>query len=56
MERLSDHLSDAEYAKIGLALWFNNKPEEAEEFFKQRLDSTPIFAAYIFVVCMVGIF
>ncbi|XP_037031278.1 tetratricopeptide repeat protein 39C-like isoform X2 [Bradysia coprophila] len=52
MEPSSDHLSDAEYAKIGLALWFNNKPEEAEEFFKQRLDSTPIFAAYIFVVCM----
>lgn len=53
MERLSDRLTDVEYAKKGLALWFNNKPEESEEFFKLRLDSTPIFAAYSFVVCMV---
>lgn len=53
MERFSDNLTDVEYAKKGLALWFNNKPEEAEEFFKLKLDSTPIFAAYSFVVCMV---
>lgn len=55
MERLSDRLTDVEYAKKGLALWFNNKPEESEEFFKLRLDSTPIFAAYSFVVCMVRV-
>ncbi len=53
MERLSDHVTDVEYAKRGLALWFNNRPEESEEFFKLKLDSTPIFAAYSFVVCMV---
>lgn len=56
MERFSDHLTDAEYAKKGLALWFNNKPAESEEFFKLRLDSTPIFASYSFVVCMVRLF
>lgn len=55
METFSDDLTDVEYAKKGLALWFNNKPEEAEEFFKLKLDSTPIFAAYSFVVCMVCI-
>lgn len=53
MESFGEHLTDVEYAKKGLALWFNNKPEESEEFFKLRLDSTPIFAAYSFVVCMV---
>lgn len=53
MEAPSDNLTDVEYAKKGLALWFNNKPAEAEEFFKLKLDSTPIFAAYSFVVCMV---
>lgn len=53
MDRCSDHLTDAEYAKEGLVLWFNNKPKESEEFFKLRLESTPIFAAYSFVVCMV---
>lgn len=53
MEKLSDRLTDVEYAKKGLALWFNNQPTESEEFFKLRMDSTPIFAAYSYVVCMV---
>lgn len=55
MESLNDVSTDAEYAKNGLALWFNNKPEESEAFFRLRLDSTPIFAGYSFVACMVSL-
>lgn len=46
--------SDSEYAKVGLAMWLNNAPDRAEQHFRAKLQSTPIFAGYAFTVSMVG--
>lgn len=46
--------SDSAYSKVGLAMWLNNQPDQAERHFKARLHRTPIFAGYAFIVSMVG--
>lgn len=45
---------DWQYTKEGLSFWLNNMPEKSTEHFKAKLDSTPIFAGYAFVVSMVS--
>lgn len=47
-------LSDSDYAKVGLSMWLNNAPDRAEQHFRAKLQSTPIFAGYAFTVSMVG--
>ena len=48
---------NAKYTKEGLALWLNNMPERSVEHFKAKIDeSTPIFAGYTFVICMVSLY
>lgn len=49
-----DALTDSDYAKVGLAMWLNNAPDRAEQHFRAKLQSTPIFAGYAFTVSMVG--
>lgn len=52
--RATATLSDSEYAKVGLAMWLNNAPDRAEQHFRDKLESTPIFAGYAFIVSMVS--
>lgn len=47
--------SDSDYAKVGLSMWLNNAPDRAEQHFRAKLQSTPIFAGYAFTVSMVGV-
>lgn len=49
-------VEDWQYTKEGLAFWLNNMPDKSTEHFKAKLDSTPIFAGYAFVVSMVSMY
>lgn len=50
-----DIQSDSKYTVEGLRLWLNNKPKQSQEHFKLKIDSTPVFAGYTFILCMVSI-
>ncbi|XP_059621908.1 tetratricopeptide repeat protein 39C-like [Phlebotomus argentipes] len=43
---------DWEYAKEGIALWLNNKPDEAEQHLHRRTDNLQTMIAYTFINCM----
>lgn len=47
--------NDAEYARHGITMWLNNEPVKAEQFLKQRIDSTQIMTSYTFITCIVSI-
>lgn len=51
-----DIQSDSQYTVEGLRLWLNNKPKQSQEHFKIKIDSTPVFAGYTFILCMVSAF
>lgn len=53
-KNVNDLLSDSQYTLDGLRLWLNNKPKQSQEHFKLKIDSTPIFAGYTFILCMVS--
>lgn len=46
-------LSNSEYARVGISMWLNNKPLEAEDHFKKRKSSLQVEAGYTFVSFMV---
>lgn len=45
--------TDCDYVNEGILNWLNNKPKQAEQFLKGRIERTPVLAAYSFVLCMV---
>lgn len=45
--------TDFDYVNEGMLNWLNNKPKQAEQFLKGKIDHTPVLAAYSFVLCMV---
>jgi len=53
MSQSDNEKCDNIYAKEGIAMWLNNKPKEAEEFFKKRMNSTQVLAGYAFTLCLV---
>lgn len=49
-------MSESEYARIGISLWLNNKPLEAEDHFKKRKNKLQVEAGYTFISFLVIIF
>lgn len=46
--------TDCDYVNEGMLNWLNNKPKQAEQYLKGKIERTPVLAAYSFVLCMVG--
>lgn len=51
---IGQRASVTDYVNEGMQNWLNNKPKQAEQFLKSRIDNTSVLAAYSFVLCMVG--
>lgn len=49
----SSEMSESEYARIGISLWLNNKPLEAEDHFKKRKNKLQVEAGYTFISFLV---
>lgn len=49
----TSEMSDSEYARVGIALWLNNKPLEAEDHFKKRKNKLQVEAGYTFISFLV---
>ncbi|XP_063710057.1 tetratricopeptide repeat protein 39C-like isoform X2 [Culicoides brevitarsis] len=45
----ASEMSESEYARVGIALWLNNKPLEAEDHFKKRKNKLQVEAGYTFI-------
>lgn len=53
-EKKTQQFSESKYALDGIQMWLNNKPLEAEEYFRRRKTSLQVEAGYTFLSFLVS--
>lgn len=49
-----EQFSESKYALDGIQMWLNNRPLEAEEYFRRRKTSLQVEAGYTFLSFLVS--